>query len=84
MKCTATQLRKNLFAALEKAADGEPIEITYKGQKFVLEADLRGSKLARLEPHPDFFLVDPDSIIYTDPKLMAEMQAAWEEDWKDI
>lgn len=84
MKCTATQLRKNLFAALDKAADGEPIEITYKGSKFLLEADLRGSKLARLEPHPDFFLVDPESIIYTDPELMADMEAAWEEDWKAI
>ena len=60
------------------------MEITYKGSTFRLTAEPGGSKLARLKPHPDFFLVDPGSIAESDPELMTEMEAAWEEDWKGI
>ena len=83
MKCTATQLRKTLFTALDKAASGEPVEIDYKGSTFRLTAEQGTSKLARLK-RQDTLLVDPASIVYTDPELLAEMEAAWEEDWKEI
>ena len=83
MKCTATEMRKNLFSALDKASTGEPVEVTYKGSTFRLTAEQSGSKMARLKKH-DIFLVDPASIADSDPELLAEMEAEWEEDWKDI
>lgn len=83
MKCTATQLRKTLFTTLDKAARGEPVEIEYKGKHFRLIADDGYSKLAHLKPR-DTLLVPPESIVESDPELMAEMEAEWEEDWKEI
>ncbi|HXP11598.1 MAG TPA: type II toxin-antitoxin system prevent-host-death family antitoxin [Acidobacteriaceae bacterium] len=83
MKCTATQLRKELFTALDKAATGEPLEVTHKGTTFRIVPEQSGSKLSRMKKR-DLFLVDPASIVESDPELLAEMEAEWEEDWKDI
>ena len=83
MSITATEFRKDLFNLLEKVSNGQPLEIVYKGSKLKLAAVENTSKLSRLKPH-DIFLCDPDSIIQTDPELMAEMEAAWEEDWRDL
>lgn len=83
MKCTATELRKSLFTALDKAASGEPVEIDYKGKHFRLTADQSGSKLARLKRQPTL-LVPAESIADSDPEMLAEMQAEWEKDWEEI
>jgi hypothetical protein len=83
MKYTATELRKTLFTALDKAASGEPVEIQYKGKNFRLTADLSGSKLARIK-RQYALLVPPESIADSDPEMLAEMEAEWEEDWKEI
>jgi hypothetical protein len=83
MKCTATQLRKTLFTALDQAANGEPLEVVHKGHTFRIVPEQSGSKLSRLKKR-DIFLVDPMSIVESDPELLAEMEAAWEEDWKEI
>ncbi len=78
MSVTATQFRKDLFNVLERALKGEPVEITYKGSKLKLIASQSSSKIARMKPQ-DYFLCDPDSLISTDPELMAEMEAEWGE-----
>lgn len=83
MKCTATQLRKELFTALDKAATGEPLEVVHKGTTFRIVPEQSGSKLSRLKPRHSL-LVPPESIIDSDPELLAEMEAEWEEDWKEI
>lgn len=83
MKCTATELRKTLFKALDKAASGEPVEIHYKGKNFRLTAEPGESKLARLKRQPTL-LVPAESIADSDPEMLAEMEAEWEEDWKEI
>jgi prevent-host-death family protein len=83
MKCTATQLRKELFTALDKAAAGEPLEVTHKGTTFRIVPEPAGSKLSLLKKR-DIFLVDPMSIVESDPELLAEIEAEWEEDWKEI
>lgn len=83
MKCTATQLRKELFTALDKAAIGEPVEVVHKGTTFRIVPEQGGSKLDRLTPR-NSLLVPPESIADSDPKLLAEMEAEWEEDWKEI
>ena len=83
MKCTATELRKTLFKALDKAATGEPLEVVHKGTTIRLIPDQSGSKLARAK-RQHALLVHPDSISDSDPELLAEMEAEWEEDWKEI
>jgi antitoxin (DNA-binding transcriptional repressor) of toxin-antitoxin stability system len=83
MKCTATVLRKTLFTTLDKAAAGEPVEVTHKGTTFRLVPEQTGSKLSRLVPR-DTLLVDADSITNSDPELLAEMEAEWEKDWDQI
>lgn len=83
MKCTATELRKCLFTALEKAAEGEPVEIDYKGSTFRLTAEQGGSKLSRLK-RQHALLVPPESIADSDPELLAEMEAEWGKDWEEL
>jgi antitoxin (DNA-binding transcriptional repressor) of toxin-antitoxin stability system len=83
MKCTATVLRKTLFTTLDKAAAGEPVEVTHKGTSFRIVPEQTGSKLSRLVPR-DTLLVDADSIANSDPELLAEMEAEWEKDWEEI
>ena len=60
------------------AIEGDTVEFEHKGVKLRLVAATAGSKLARAVKRPDYFLVDPNSIVETDPKLIAE----WEEEWK--
>jgi len=83
MKCTATQLRKTLFTALDKAATGEPLEVVHKGNTFRIVPEQSGSKLSRLIRR-NTLLVPPESIADSDPELLAEMEAEWEKDWKEI
>ena len=83
VKLNATEFRRNLFQTLDKAGQGEPVEINYKGQDFQLVVRQSGSKLARaVRRHA--LLVDPDSIIGTDKELMAEFEAEWEKEWKEF
>ena len=82
MKATATQLRKTLFTTLDKVIDGEPVEIDYKGKKIQIQAVPGGSKLERMVRR-DAIVGDPD-FTETSREILAEMEAEWEEDWKDI
>jgi len=81
MAVTATVLRKELFKVLDSVIQGEPASVIYKGTEVRLEAVGSGSKLARLVKR-DTLLVDPDSIIGSDPELMREWEAEWEEEAK--
>jgi hypothetical protein len=54
---TATAMRKNLFQVLNRALQGETIEIVYKGSRLRLYA----------------LLVDPRSIVESDSALMAAL-----------
>jgi prevent-host-death family protein len=83
MSLTATQFRKDLFSVLDRVSKGETVEITYKGSTLKVVPSPPKSKLARLKKR-DILLCDPDSIIGSDPELMAEMEAEWEKDWRDL
>jgi hypothetical protein len=83
MQYTATEFRKNLFAALDRALHGDTIEISYKGASLRIAAAGSQSKLARAKRH-DILLCDPDSIVGSDPKLTAKMEAAWRRDWEKL
>ena len=50
----------------------------------LLERAIRGNgKLARAKRQRTL-LVDPDSIVASDTSLLADMKAAWQEDWREI
>ena len=80
MLCTATEFRKNLFAALNRALHGDTIEVSYKGALLRITASGSQSKLARAN-RQNTLLCDPDSIVGSDPKLTAKMEAAWRREW---
>lgn len=79
MVLNATDFRKNLFQVLDRAVQGEAVEITYKGAKLRLMPPPDRSKLARaVRRHA--LLVDPQSIVESDASLMAELEEGWKRD----
>jgi antitoxin (DNA-binding transcriptional repressor) of toxin-antitoxin stability system len=75
----ATDFRKNLFRVLDRALQGEAIEITYKGVKLRLTPPPDQSKLARAVRRQSL-LVKPQSIVESDASLMAELEKGWKRD----
>jgi antitoxin (DNA-binding transcriptional repressor) of toxin-antitoxin stability system len=75
----ATEFRKNLFRVLDRALQGEAVEITYKGAKLRLTPPPDQSKLAcAVRRHA--LLVDPQSIVEADASLMADLEKGWRQD----
>lgn len=73
VELTATNLRKNLFKILDRALQGESVEIMYKGSKLRLAPPPGGSSLAgAVRRHA--LGVDPRSIVESDSSLMADLQ----------
>ena len=69
----ATNLRKNLFKVLDKAArTGKSIEIESKGRRFRIVSLEAPKKFASLQKHPDVFSGDLDKLITID----------WMTDWR--
>jgi hypothetical protein len=79
MSFTATDFRKNMFETLERAVNGEAVEITWKGSSLRLTHQQGGSKLARAVHRP-VLLVAPESIVEADTGLMAELEKQWSQD----
>lgn len=77
---TATKLRKELFTVLENVSKGQPVEIDYKGSTIKLVAAQSSSKLARAK-RQHALLVDPESIIGSDPELNREIEANLLREW---
>lgn len=79
VELNATDFRKNLFQTLDRALQGEAVEIAYKGAKLRLAAPPDQSKLARaIRRHA--LLVDPQSIVESDAGLMADFEKGWKQD----
>ena len=83
MQYTATEFRKKLFAALDRALDGDTIEISYKGASLRIVPAGSQSKLARAK-RQNILLCAPGFIVHSDPKLATEMEAAWRRDWQKL
>ena len=73
MAVTATQLRKQLFRTLDRAVQGETVEITYKGTT-VLLTPTGTSKLARAVRRPTI-LVNPDELVESDANTTGRTDA---------
>ncbi len=50
MSTKISEVRQNLFAFAAAASKGERVEFNYKGTTLRIVADLKASKLSRLEP----------------------------------
>ncbi len=84
MQLTATEFRKHLFETLEAALRGEPVELTYKGEKLSLIPEKQTyTKLSRLKPN-DYLIGTDEDYRRSKQQLLEEMQQAWEEDWKEL
>jgi antitoxin (DNA-binding transcriptional repressor) of toxin-antitoxin stability system len=80
---TATVMRKNLFNVLDRALQGETVEIAYKGSKIQLTSPSDGSKLGRaVRRHA--LLVDPQLIVESDAGLMEDLERQWKLDDKSL
>jgi antitoxin (DNA-binding transcriptional repressor) of toxin-antitoxin stability system len=76
-------MRKNLFQVLDRAIQGETVEIVYKGSKVRVTSPAAGSKLARaVRRHA--LLVDPQSIVESDNGLMEDLERQWKQDDKTL
>ncbi|HUE01526.1 MAG TPA: type II toxin-antitoxin system prevent-host-death family antitoxin [Bryobacteraceae bacterium] len=85
MKVLISDFRKDLFQLVDKALNGEVVEVTHKGKTIRLVPQDPGSKLGRLTParifNPAFSEKDHRK---ARRELLAEMQRAWEKDWSGL
>lgn len=79
----STELRRNLFAVLERVVAGDTVEIAYKGSCVRLSPGGASSKLARAK-RQDSLLCDPDSIVHSDERLASKMKDKWRKDWNKL
>lgn len=64
---SVTRLRADLYRVLDEVLrTGIPVEVERGGRTLRISPVDRGERLARLEPHPDYLRVDPDSIVHLD------------------
>ncbi|MBZ5576046.1 MAG: hypothetical protein LAP40_05745 [Acidobacteriia bacterium] len=73
---TATEFRKDLFKIMERALQGEPVEVAYKGATVHVAASGATTKLGRAK-RQHALIADPDAIVPTDKKLMTALEAKW-------
>jgi prevent-host-death family protein len=80
MKVTSTEFRKNLFQLVERALQGEFIEVAHKGRLVRLVPGDKPSKMSRLIPRDTIHgtLKDLDR---GQRQLDTEMLSAWEKKW---
>ena len=81
---TVTNFRKDLFHLVDQAIEGDLVEFEHKGVKLRLVAATAGSKLARAVKRDDVYLVDRNSIVESDPELMAEFEAEWKAEAEQV
>jgi antitoxin (DNA-binding transcriptional repressor) of toxin-antitoxin stability system len=78
MKVTSTEFRENLFLILERALQGESVEVAHKGGLVRLVPEVKASKMARL--------VGRDTIRGTVAELekaQAELDLAMRSSWEE-
>jgi hypothetical protein len=67
MVVTASQLRQNIYRLLDQVVDtGVPLEVECNGRRLRVIAADTTSKLARLEPHDDYVVGDPEDLVHVD------------------
>ena len=78
MEVSITQFRRELFALVNRALEGEEVWVAHCGHRFRIAPDRpSGSRLSRLTP---LEVIDPQSRP-DDSSLQEEMERAWTRDW---
>ncbi len=77
-----TQFRKELFQLADKALRGEPVQFLYRGVVFTVTPETKKPKLANLVGQP--VLAAGVDLEQASKDLLAEMEAAWKEDWSTL
>jgi prevent-host-death family protein len=80
MKVTSTEFRKNLFQIVERAMQGEFIEVLHKGRVVRLVPGDRASKVSRLIRRATINGT-PEDLQRGQEQLDAEVRASWEKKW---
>ncbi len=81
MEVSITQFRRDLFALVNKAMEGDEVWVSHKGQRFRLAPDGKPiSRLSRITP----LEVINESPRLSDSSLQEEMTRAWEKDWSTL
>jgi prevent-host-death family protein len=83
MQVTITEFRKNLFQIMERALNGEFVEINHKGQRVRLVPQASMSKLDRLVAH-DSINGTYEDLEAAQQELSAEMQAGLDREIENL
>jgi antitoxin (DNA-binding transcriptional repressor) of toxin-antitoxin stability system len=82
MTVTTTDFRRNLFQLIERALNGERIEILYKNRRIRLTPTEPTSKLARLVRR-DTLNCDPEELDQQLRTQNDELRSEWEQKWQN-
>jgi len=80
MKVTSTEFRKNLFQIVERAIQGEYIEVLHKGRLVRLVPGDKPSKISHLIQR-DTIHGTPEDLDRGQRQLDQEMRTSWDEKW---
>jgi antitoxin (DNA-binding transcriptional repressor) of toxin-antitoxin stability system len=81
MEVSITQFRRDLFALVNRAFEGEEVWVAHRGHRFRIAPDRpSGSRLSRLTA---LEVIDPQSRL-DDSSLQEEMERAWTRDWDEL
>ena len=80
VKVTSTEFRKNLFQIVERAIQGEFVEVVHKGRLVRLVPGDKPSKMSRLIQR-DTICGTPEDLDYAQKQLDTEMRTSWERKW---
>ena len=82
MEVPITQFRREMFALVNRALEGETITLSYKGKRLRIVPEIDpGTRLDRLTP---LQIINPEFPNLEDVDMLPEMQREWEKDWEDI
>jgi antitoxin (DNA-binding transcriptional repressor) of toxin-antitoxin stability system len=82
MEVSITQFRRDLFALVNRALEGEEVWVAHRGRRFRIAPDRPlGSRLSRLTP---LEIIDPEAPDLNASSLKDEMEQAWTRDWSDL
>jgi antitoxin (DNA-binding transcriptional repressor) of toxin-antitoxin stability system len=81
MEVPITQFRREMFALVNRALEGETITVAYKGKRLriVPEIDPK-TRFDRLTP---LQIINPEFPNLEDVDMLPEMQREWEKDWDE-
>ena len=72
MPLSASRLRQDIYRILDQViTTGVPVEVVRKGHRLRIVPADPPSRMARLVPHPDAVVGDPEDLVHMD----------WSEEW---